>query len=257
MKISLSPLSFNLNNQVKNNKNQNQPRLKPMASDCVSFSANIPKSVIDNACNDIANVFFEERKFDAFLSLDEEGREEIISSSTEEQRRKVYNKKYVNVAMKKGKIKELLEIPQTDDELFELLGCQGYKKSGNYFGLESDIEGPLKNFLSFEEALMVLEKLKKVESKKQFLNDSWANSTHSYTEHRDFKNTRTTRDTLAQQASLDGEQKLNRILLEIIQDDSTSEKEAAELAFKYALCVDPISRHYLYAFGKYFESQID
>ena len=255
--MKLSPISFSLNNQVRNNKIQNQPRLKPMASDSVSFGATIPKSVIDNARNDIANVFFEERKFDTFLSLDKEGRQEIIGSSTEEQRRKVYNEEYVNIAIGKGKIKELLEIPQTDDELFELLGCRCYKRIGDEFRTDRSIDGPLKNFLSFQDALMVLEKLKKVESKKQFLNDSWANSTYSYAEHRFFEGTRTTRDTLAQQASLDDEQKLNRILLEVIQDDSTSEKEAAELAFKYALCVDPISKHYLYAFGKYFESQIE
>ena len=255
--MKLSPVSFSLNNQVRNNKIQNQPRLKPLAFDSVSFGATIPKSVIDNARSDIASDFFAEREFDTFLSLDKAGREEIISSSTEEQRKAVYNEKHVNIAIKKGKIKELLEIPQTDDELFELLGCQGYKEIGKDFRLERGIRGPLKNFLSFKEALMVLEKLKKVESKKQFLNDSWANSTYSYIEHRHVENAGTTRDTLAQQASLDDEQKLNRILLEVIQDDSTSEKEAAGLAYKYALCVDPISRYYLYAFGKYFESQIE
>ena len=255
--MKLSPISFNLNNQVRNNKIQNQPKLKPMASDSVSFGATIPWSVIGNARNDIASDFFAEREFDTFLSLDKAGRQEVISSSTEEQRKAVYNEKHVNIAIKKGKIKELLEIPQTDDELFELLGCQGYKRIGDEFRTDRSIDGPLKNFLSFQDALMVLEKLKKVESKKQFLNDSWANRTYSYTENRFFEGTRTTRDTLAQQASLNDEQKLNRILLEVIQDDSTSEKEAAELAFKYARCVDSISRYYLYAFGKYFESQIE
>ena len=43
--MKLSPVSFNLNNQIRNNKIQNQPRLKPMASDCVSFGANIPEKL--------------------------------------------------------------------------------------------------------------------------------------------------------------------------------------------------------------------
>ena len=43
--MKLSPLSFNLNNQIRNNKIQNQPRLKPMASDSISFSAKIPENI--------------------------------------------------------------------------------------------------------------------------------------------------------------------------------------------------------------------
>ena len=49
--MKLSPISFNLNNQIRNNKIQNQPKLKPMASDSVSFGANIPKSAFQEASN--------------------------------------------------------------------------------------------------------------------------------------------------------------------------------------------------------------
>ncbi|MBQ9150132.1 hypothetical protein IJX73_04290 [bacterium] len=253
--MKLSPISFNLNNQVRNNKIQNQPRLKPMASDCVSFGATIPRSVIDNARNDIANHFFTKISIDAFLSLDKEGRQEVISASTEEQRKAVYNERDVATAIKKGKIKELLEIPQTDDELFELLKCQANKSidvETRHVGSES---GPLKNFLSFEEALMVLEKLKKIESKKQFLDDRWeycvvrgnycAEASQSMI------------GILGQEGSLDDKQKLNRILLEIIQDDSTSNNQAAKLISAYKYNVDPISSYYLSAIREHFKSQIE
>ena len=43
--MKLSPVSFNLNKQVKNNKTQNQPKLRPMASDSISFSAKIPTNL--------------------------------------------------------------------------------------------------------------------------------------------------------------------------------------------------------------------
>ena len=43
--MKLSPISSNLNNQIRNNKIQNQPKLRPMASDSISFSAKIPENI--------------------------------------------------------------------------------------------------------------------------------------------------------------------------------------------------------------------
>ena len=71
MKISLSPLSFNLNNQVRNNKIQNQPRLKPMASDSISFNAKIPTNLQA------------ELKYQKLLQEDERGKLTYLAESTD------------------------------------------------------------------------------------------------------------------------------------------------------------------------------
>lgn len=43
--MKISPLSFGINHQIKNNKTKNQTKLKPTASDSISFSAKLPQDV--------------------------------------------------------------------------------------------------------------------------------------------------------------------------------------------------------------------
>ena len=67
--MRLSPLSFNLNNQIRNSKIQNQPKLRPMASDSISFSAKIPAN------------FRAESKYQKLLQVDEKGEMTYLAES--------------------------------------------------------------------------------------------------------------------------------------------------------------------------------
>ncbi len=69
--MKLSPVSFNLNKQVKNNKTQNQPKLRPMASDSISFSAKIPTNLQA------------ELKYQKLLQEDEKGKLTYLAESTD------------------------------------------------------------------------------------------------------------------------------------------------------------------------------
>ena len=267
--MKLSPVSFNSNNQARNNKIQNQPRLKPMAFDSVSFGANIPLGVVKKAENNVASYVSTPEGFDKFLSLDDIGRKEVIKTLSRKDREAICtNNELACQAEKQGKVKEMFEIPQNDDEIFKLLDCEFAKETQGIFGNHRTTQSKFKQFLSFQEGLMVLEKLHKIDSKKQFLLDTWTtvayDTLHPETETLIAELLTPGRhegeSTISQifwnKSSLEEKRKLYENLLEVIQDDSTTNEDALRIIATCGHCVDPVGIRYLGIFGDYFYSQI-
>jgi len=247
--MKLSPVSFNLNNQTRNNKIQNQPRLKPMAFDSVSFSANIPKSVFQEASNNALLGFLDSENsyrracLREFFIQDDE----IIAKALQEaddKARKTFctNEAVLNEAFGKNKIHLILQTAKNDSELMELLNCNilDWRIRGEEF------RGPLKMMLSVSDFVAVLERLK-TSNKKQLLLGEYTYENNDGCFYATFHETyaeKMNRIAKSEDYSkcykkffklpTEQEQKrLGNIILEVIQDEETTNEEALKLISLY------------------------
>ena len=286
--MKLSPISFNLNNQIRNNKIQNQPRLKPMASDCVSFGANIPQSVHDRASSNVLSKFLEKDEHERYLyasefwKLDDKTIANMASKSDKVIKREFSTTSIiVSYAHDFGKIKQLLQFAQNDNEIINILNTK-IRKQDNY--RSPIVKRPLKSALSFHDLVETLEAMKHNQKKKELLFSSWMEEVSiDYPK----KETKTTKETIASRLKLQDFSLRDRskdpsygpcghtpkeyptpaqmledmsafcnILMEIIQDDSTSDKEALRLIQGYKEFCNIADKFYFEELEKYFTKQI-
>ena len=286
--MKLSPISFNLNNQVRNNKIQNQSRLKPMASDSISFSAKIPYNVHNNASNNILSKFLEKNERNCYIyagefwKLDDKTIANLASKSDRATRKEFStNRTIVSYAHDFGKIKQLLQFTQNDNEIIDILNTK-IRTQDNY--KSPYVERPLKSALSFHDLVETLEAMKHNQKKKELLFSSWMEEASiDYPK----KETKRTKETIASRLKMQDFSLRDRskdpsygpcghtpkvyptpaqmledmsafcnILMEIIQDDSTSDKEALRLIQEYKEFCNMADRFYFEELEKYFTKQI-
>ena len=256
-------MNFKVNNLKKyNNK---QVRFTPMASDSVSFGAKITDEMNKQAWRAILPKFLEKDEHDCqiyaqdFWKLDDRTIAAIMRTSDENTRKEfLRNSIIISYAQKKGKIEQLLQFTKTDSEVIDMLNTKIVTRD-DYRG--SRIEGPLKGAISFHDLIEALNKIKNTQKKKELLFSSWEQtSSINYPD----KNPKITKETIASRLRLQDfslkdrseepsfgpcghkpkefpspeqmlkdMQKFYFILLEVIQDDSTTNKEAVKLIQEY------------------------
>lgn len=272
--MKLSPISFNLNNQIRNNKIQNQPRLNPMTSDCVSFGANIPKSVFQEVSNNALlglldfGEYHNTDRLENFFKLDSETITNILKEADKETRKTFcVNQEALSLALANNKVQTILQTAKNDSELMELLNCTCVDERS----YDCYFRGPLKMMLPVSDFISVLEKLYKTTNKKQILlgqhtheltvYSRWVKCTDTYARKmnyifssRDFQRYCS---EFSKKPTPEEQKRLGNIILEVIQDEETTNEEAMELISLYKNFYTGYGELCFQELEKYLKSQIE
>ena len=281
-------ISNSTSNQIRNNKIQKQKNTNPIANNAISFGAKITYEMNRDAWRSILPNFLETDEHAhkpharSFWKLDDKTISAIARMSDDKTKNTFATDRIiVSHAHKEGKIEQLLQFAKNDDEILDILNTRlahldKYKSPR--------IEGPLKGALSFQDLITVLDKMQSKEKKKELLLSSWEQeSSINYLD----KNPIRTRETIAtrlrlqdfsledqrnkpsygpcghtpkeqpsQEQMLKNMQKLYFNIVDIVQDDSTTNKEAVELIKAYKEFCGPAYKFYFDEIEKQFTKQI-